>query len=277
VETLDQIKKLSYNRLAVNIVRTFHIGNLLKYLYFQLCAPKNRRVELNFRGIKAVMAVNDFEDLRVAGTMFDKGDREEGKMLSPLIEILRKGDIAYDIGANIGIHSIFMAKRVGEEGRIIAIEPEMLNYGALIKNIGLNNLSNVTAIKVALGDKIETGHLYLRRRIGRGAVSLIKSEDSNLCQDVEIMPGDILVQDMKLSPPKAVKIDVEGYEYSVIKGLRKTLSQNICRIVCCEIHPNLLPGEITPKEILNLLKSIGFNKIESYSRGNEIHAVCCKD
>jgi len=270
------IRRLTYNPFLVRIVRVLHISSLMKYVYFQLCAPKDRKINLRFYGIEAQFYVNNFEELRYVESVFEKGDKDEENMLAPLMDILQLGDVAYDVGANIGIHTIFMARKVNEKGRVIAFEPETTNYEALRKNIGLNGLNNITPVKVALGDKADTGNLYIKKRIGSGAVSLIESDESDFCEKVEIIPGDFLVQKDNLPIPKAVKIDVEGYEYPVIKGLQKTLSDKACQMVCCEIHSNLFPPGTEPQTILNLLKSIGFIRIEIFNRGGETHVLCYK-
>jgi FkbM family methyltransferase len=228
-------------------------------------------------GIEAQINISNYGELRyVEGTTVE-GYRDERIVLETLIQMLQPGDVAYDIGANIGIHTIFMAKKVAEEGKIVAFEPERNNYEALSKNLSLNRLNNVIPVKAALGDKVGSENLYIRKRIGSGAVSIIKNDDSSFCQEIETVPGDFIVQSKTLPLPKAVKIDVEGYEYPVIKGLQKTLSQNICRLVCCEIHPALLPAEVKPELLIELMKSLGFNQIRVHHRGSEIHAIFYKN
>jgi hypothetical protein len=77
--------------------------------------------------------------------------------------------------------------------------------------------------------------------------------------------------------PRVVKIDVEGYEYQVIRGLRKTLCDEKSQIVCCEIHPTMLPPDIEPEMVIELLESCGFNRIETYPCGERFHVFCQKD
>ena len=137
-------------------------------------------------------------------------------------------------------------------------------------------VSNITLLQIALGDKVDTGLIYSRKQIGIGAFTLIKSDESDFCQKVEIVPGDFIVKARNLLLPKVVKIDVEGYEYPVIIGLQKTLSQKSCQLVCCEIHSILFPSGTKTQMILDLLKSMGFNQIKIHNRGGEIHAICYK-
>jgi hypothetical protein len=74
-----------------------------------------------------------------------------------------------------------------------------------------------------------------------------------------------------------VKIDVEGYEHAVIQGLRHTLAQRACELVCCEVHPAQLPPEIKLETVAGLLKSFGFSHIDTYPRWDQtFHLVACK-
>jgi len=208
--------------------------------------------------------------LRYVEGIFSKGFRDERSVLDCLIQAIQLGDIAYDIGANIGTHTIFMAKKVGRHGNVIAFEPNIQNYERLQLNIILNGLKNVDLKQIALGHVFREGMLY-----NKGVCSsLVASQKDSVGHKVKIEPGDHFVRSENLPLPKVVKIDVEGYEYAVIRGLRETLNNKICQMVCCEIHPVILPKGITPDDVIHLLKSLGFNRIETYPRGEIIHAFC---
>jgi hypothetical protein len=79
---------------------------------------------------------------------------------------------------------------------------------------------------------------------------------------VQVVRGDEFVEAERLPIPKAVKVDVEGFEYSVLKGFRRTLADPRCEMVCCEIHPKFLPAHLKPTDITNLLESLGYGGIE---------------
>lgn len=271
------ILNVSSNSIAVNIIRIFKMGSLMKRLYYQLNTIRNQTKSLSFQGIRAKFYINNFEELRAVETALDKGCNDERNMLVPILQTLKQGDVAYDIGANIGIYTIFLAKKVGNTGKIITFEPDSRNFDSLKKNININQLNNVFSQKVALGDKDGKGTLYINKRVGIGAISLIETESGCIREQAKIVKGDTFIKKMKFAIPTGIKIDVEGYEYLVLKGLKKTLSNDSCRLVCCEIHSTLIPSGIKKEDVLDLLRTCGFNEINTYSRGSEIHAICYKN
>jgi len=159
----------------------------MKYFYYKLYSPRDKKKYLHFNGIEASFYVGNYEELRAVENVLENGDRDERKTLMPLLQILQPGDTVYDIGASVGIHTIFMAKKVGKKGRIVAIEPFNKSFKILKQNIGLNNLNNIVPIHIALSDKVERGSLYEKRRFGIGTESLIRSEGSDFCQKVAMI------------------------------------------------------------------------------------------
>ena len=79
----------------------------------------------------------------------------------------------------------------------------------------------------------------------------------------EIWPGDEVVLKKTLPRPNLIKIDVEGFEYFVLKGLQKTLADPACRSVCLEVHAHLLPEDISPDMLMTYLKDLGFARTEA--------------
>ena len=182
--------------------------------------------------------------------------------------MIQPGDVVFDIGAHVGIHTILMAKTVGENGCIVAFEPDTKTYVKLLNNINLNLLRNVQSISIALGNNFHEAMIHNGR--------IMDDSKNEIRGKVKIIPGDALVKEKKLPVPQVVKIDVEGFEYFVISGLQKTLMQKECRIVCCEIHPTALPAGINSDDVTVLLETYGFNRIETHPNGNTFHVFCYK-
>ena len=219
----------------------------MKKFYFVLSTFKTKQKKIKFMGISAKFQVANYDELRAIQRFTSNGFKSEVYMLRSLLGFLREGDVAYDVGANIGFYTILMAKKVGVKGKIISFEPDSKNFDVLQKNLKLNDLNNVTVKKIALGDKIGQGSLYIKNNVGIGAISLIGSQVDNFRETTKIIPGDHIILKQNLPLPKAIKIDVEGYEYLTLKGFKKTLLDDFCRVVCCEVHPNLVPSDITKK------------------------------
>jgi len=269
-------KILSSNRLLLKIIRFLKLNQIMKNFYFIINTLGSKKKKVNFMGISANFQISNYYELKSFEKFSNASYSDERRMLGALLEFLNDGDVAYDVGANIGFYTLIMAKKVGVKGKIIAFEPDSENLIVLNKNVKINNLDNVRVINVALGDKIGEGSLYIKKKIGIGSISLIEGKYSNFRKTTKIIPGDYIVAGKNPPLPKAIKIDVEGYEYLVLKGLKKTLSSNHCRLVCCEIHPTLFTSGITKEDVLNLLNSYGFKEIKTYTRGSETHAVCYK-
>jgi methyltransferase FkbM-like protein len=93
---------------------------------------------------------------------------------------------------------------------------------------------------------------------------------------VGVVAGDRFRQLKGLPIPRAVKIDVEGHEYAVLQGLHDTLSQPACELVCCEVHPKLLPSGRSLETVSGLLESLGFAHRETHRRYDVFHVVAWK-
>lgn len=203
------------------------------------------------------------------------GERE---MLEFLMGKLCPGDCFYDIGAATGLYAVFLANVVGDEGCVLAFEPELDSYGRLRENLKLNNLGNVQTFRLALSDR--EGNATLQTAGASGAGRIVDAGGSggpaHRVERVKVVHGDRFIESQGLPLPRAVKVDVEGHEYSVIQGLIRTLSQPSCDLLCCEIHPRFLPQAFRPEDVLTLLRSVGFSEIDVHPRGGDLHAWASK-
>ena len=203
----------------------------------------------------------------------------ERQTLEFLIGKLRPGDCVYDIGAATGLYTVLLAKAVGERGEVVAFEPEDHTYERLREHLDLNQLTNVRAFQVAMGEA--EGKVCLSPGEVAGLARIIQSGEqtagTGIIERAQVVNGDSFVEAQNLRLPRAVKIDVEGYELAVIGGLRRTLAQPQCELVCCEVHPSLLPASETPEAVLDLLRSLGFHRIEIHPRSIDFHAWAFKD
>jgi FkbM family methyltransferase len=243
--------------------------------YYSAARPVGGILPVAIRGISAKFYVRDLEELR--GVESDAV--KERHILEQVISTLRPGDTVYDVGANVGLYAIPLAKVIGETGRVIAFEPTGENYRRLQENLKLNATTNVCSFQKALGDWTGEGKISMgpATRPGPGLVRSDLAVAGNY-RLVDVVEGDTFREAANLPLPRAIKIDVEGSEHAVLCGMRQTLAHPDCILVMCEIHPQFLPAEAAPQVVLALLKSLGFASIELYPCAGraEYHAVCSK-
>ena len=276
MKSSDWVVNFSYHPFLIKIIRFLHLRGIMRKVYFWFICPKERILTIEAEGIKAQFYVRTPLELRTVCVVSKEQLLGERLVLKKILQLLNQGETVYDVGANLGIHTIFMAKHLRNTGRVIAFEPERKSYEALLDNIKLNKLENVTAMQLALGDAIFEGKLHWRDKI-IGSYSLIgKKQDDLVNQKVEVFPGDFLVKKNLIPFPCVVKIDVEGYEYYVLRGMEDILTNQRCRMVCCEMHPTMFSAGISSEKIIELIKSYGFKRIEQSSSGNTFYLFCYK-
>ena len=162
----------------------------------------------------------------------------------PLLEHVAQylgGKVAYDVGANIGLVTLFLARCVGEKGLVVAFEPVPPSVNRLMENVRLNKLQNVKIYQKALGDT-ETiaaivynadasGIATLRKDLAQGYSKQYSMQEFQ----VEVLPLDTLVERESLPLPDFLKIDIEGYEYPMLLGARQTI-QKARPMIFVELH-----------------------------------------
>ena len=167
---------------------------------------------------------------------------------------VKKGDIVLDVGANIGYYTLIFAKLVGTGGRVFAFEPEPNNFALLEKNIEINGYKNIQLFKKAVTSKSGKVNLYLNINT-EGGHSIYKSKDSGKRIEVESVCLDDFI-DEKVD---FIKIDVEGSEGEVIKGMMGLMEKNQNLKMITEFHPrSLKKANIEPGGYLGLLLKLGF-------------------
>jgi FkbM family methyltransferase len=183
------------------------------------------------------------------------------------IDCFDRSDVFYDIGANIGLYSLYS----GRKGvQTFCFEPESQNYALLNKNLYLNKLhSVVSSYNIALSDSQAADSLNLSRFLSGAALhNFGKEEDFNkdkfepdFKQAVCSYPLDDFIRLFKLPEPNHLKIDVDGIERLVVQGAMKTLESSAIKTVLIELNDSLDDD----LEIKSILMNKGFFIVSKYN------------
>jgi len=179
----------------------------------------------------------------------------EAKIMEEKIKV---GNIVVDVGANIGLHTLNMARIVGNTGQVFAFEPDPSNFEILRKNVKINNYQNIILEQKAVGDKHGRTTLYQSDHPGKHRI-FPQTKKAKGEVEVELTSLDKYFIDSNLAEKiNFIKIDVEGLEFSVLNGMKNILKNNKKIKILFEFMPDIMEVGFAPIEVLNLLTSIGF-------------------
>lgn len=136
------------------------------------------------------------------------------------IFVVKKDDIIIDVGAHIGTYTIPLALQIGNNGKVIALEPNDKNADILEKNISINKLSNVILVRKAAAK--QAGMLNLRLT-SDPMLSMISTDTDIDATSVKTTDLDSLVDDLSVRRVDWLKIDAEGFELEVLEGAKNIL------------------------------------------------------
>jgi len=180
----------------------------------------------------------------------------EERLDKAMMASLRLGDCAWDIGANVGLYTAKFSDVVGEQGRVFAFEPSPHNLVSLKQAI--NGQANVRILEVALADF--DGEASFEETGGTGVTSRLSNEEGETSITVPVLRADDVIARGDAAPPNIVKIDVEGFELAVLKGMEATLRHKAIREIFVEVHFTQLDGlgvQDGARQIEDLLTAAG--------------------
>lgn len=163
-----------------------------------------------------------------------------------LLNALRPGDTVLDGGGHVGMMSMLAAWRVGPAGRVLTFEPNPRTYERLRWHIETNRLDQVATFPFALSDRKGQTVLRVPTTGNTGAATvgelLPRQRGPNVVEHaVDLRVGDEVLGGLDLTDaPMFVKLDVEGHEVALLRGLRRTIEQRRPAILL-ECNPEMLP------------------------------------
>lgn len=165
----------------------------------------------------------------------------EPQVFSLLKQTVHPGSIVLDVGANVGVVAMFMARWSGPGGHVHAFEPNPTSRQVLVEHLRLNRLSSmVTVCPLALSDAEGMTTFYAAETSGKSSLS-----ETNIGLDarqiqVPVTTIDAYCRSLNIKP-SLIKIDVEGFEFSVLNGARNAL-RDFHPSILVEFHPMNWPS-----------------------------------
>ena len=273
----DKYSRFKYS-LLVRYYNTFHHGLALRKI----------------QGNKMYLSVND---LGLSRDLLLHGIREP--LQTNLVkQLIKPGMTVADIGANLGYYVLIEASIVGESGKIYAIEPVPSNYEILKKNVYKNNYQSIVETHLcAIGDTCEVSKMAMTTSSNFSTMFLNEEEMSDwMKKQLKVSTEKILeVETLTLDkflvgkrPIDFVRMDVEGYEGKIIKGMSNTAKNSRNRLqMFIEIHPGVFENsKATLAELIQDLTDMGLRvkfivntegtELLEFSEDNLLETLCAE-
>ena len=229
-------KKLPFVPFEKKLIKFYH--------NFQ---DKKGTVEVNMGGINYKLDLNKLIDNKVFYGNW------EPTITFMFKKIIKPGMVVLDVGANMGYYTLLSAKLMKGTGKIYAFEPTSGGFKRLKTNISLNNFNNIKIENIGLSN--ENKKIKAKIRHSWKLDGLVEPKEDN----INMMKLDDYLQKNKINKVNFIKIDVDGYEYEVLKGAEKTLKKDK-PVLCLEMgdYEGKNPG-YSRQEIISLLNSLNYS------------------
>jgi len=205
------------------------------------------------------MAIEFFLYNSPAFNNFLKDNPHEQGEVKFLESIAEEGMNAIDIGGNIGITTVAIAKRIGEKGKLYSFEPIPEYFNILKKNISSNRLENTRVHELAVTDQVGRAGLYQKELSSR-----IVFEEGARKFTVSTTTVDRFLNEEKIDRIDLINMDCEGSELLVLKGAKETLLKNKVKIFCETHHDFLKQLGQSVEDVVEYLQSLEF-QVQSVS------------
>ena len=265
---LKSLTKIIVNQKVKGFLEKINLYYYLKSGYRSVITFLGKRgLKLKVQGTRAKMIVSNPNELSIYQSL----DGEKS-FLQKFLNRINDKTVFYDVGANIGMYSLCAAKYKVSPRFIYSWEPEPFNFKRLKENIDLNGIKNITAFPIALGS--ENTVLGLRTDAKEpGSLTPSFTRESSGSVSVQVARGDDWVSEKKLQLPSIMKIDVEGYEFNVLKSFKKTIIKSK-PIIFLEIHPEFLENlGIKKQQVLSFLHDLNYTITFSSLRKGQEHYI----
>lgn len=199
----------------------------------------------------------------------------ERDVYNAFADAVQPGDVVYDIGAHIGTYSILALKKSAPSGRVVAYEPENLARAFLERHLRSNGVEDRAIVRpICCGSDVGTASLYYREGEANGESGLLPARELR-SKTVPVRKIDSEVAELGLIPT-IIKIDVEGWEWEVLKGAAETL-RRYRPLLFLSLHPRALATlGATAEDVQQWLTPFGYRH-QVLGSDHELHVLATSD
>lgn len=251
---------------AQRLLRASGVQRLVNAIY-EWRALSDGRLDVKLLGHDLAFVVTSRMEIIRLDTYF------EHELAERLVGALKDRDVFYDVGANIGMMSLLVAKAAGPSVEVHAFEPEPQNAERLRANGQLNALPNMFVHEAALGRATGPADLYVSGGVGVGTHTILGGAEVTEREvlPISVFTGDDWVAKMRVAPT-LMKIDVEGAEMDVLLGFEQLLDARGVREILVEIHPDVLAKQgLSEDAVTTWLHDRGYEMIWQARKYSERH------
>lgn len=209
-------------------------------------------------------------------SFLQSGRYYEPDVSNAMMRILREGDTAIDVGANIGFFTVLLGKLVGPAGRVLSVEPDNANLERLKANLALNGIDNADLLEQPVTDQPGEVTFFINSDNSGGNAlwdpgefaGNPKSRANPQPRRLAATTLDAEAARLKLATPRLIKIDTEGAEQRVLEGARGLLEG--CRVpfVIAELHEfGLQKMGCSGASLRALMEGFGYSTFALYYDG----------
>ena len=214
-------------------------------LYRNVSRPLVRRMEATLE-VPVDGGLRMFVDTRdILGSAIATRRTWEPHVTRLFAELLGEGDVFVDVGAHFGYYTLIASRIVGGNGRVDALEPHPSTHELLEANLELNGARNVRPLAVAAGSQHGVGKLGTSEPSDAARMSLL-ADQGEAATPVRISSLAEILDHADVPRVRLVKIDVEGFEDRVLRGLAPLLEQGAQPAILLEVHAHLNPNVREP-------------------------------
>lgn len=240
----------------------------LKMLFARMAAKEG----FVLRRVQGSLMFLNLADSGISSDLFLRGKREDAAT-DEFHKRLKYGMVVADIGANIGYYALMEARAVWTKGLVYAIEPITENIALLKRNIKVNGYKNIKTFNKAVGEKNCKKNIFLSNHSNLSTFCKnVKLNQTGKTIPVDVVSFDSFIKGKRL--PDIIRMDVEGYEYEILKGMKKTLKIKNLQFFF-EVHADFM-GEKKTIAFLKILKQNGFSKCKIIKESRDVLKIAAK-